>query len=261
MNDAGRIGFLIKGDYVATDTYEFLDVVYYNGSSYVAKKTTIGNAPAEDNEYWHIFAKGSLSPVIGVKGDAEEEYREGYVNITSDDVGALGKDGDSAENTITFESGDTADPAVLADMEVMESGEKHGGLFRKLSLAVRNIRWLKKFTEKLNTDLSATNTALQSKAPSDHTHDGRYYTKQQADDKTMLKTYDKQHSIDFSIKGYSTFVVPEIRIDTMTNIPFIPNLGQYRILLMEPIISGTQWQLRVTFWVNGEIVYKVCDLN
>ena len=181
MNDAGRIGFLIKGDYVATDTYGFLDVVYYNGSSYVAKKTTIGNTPTENNEYWHIFAKGSLSPVTGVKGEAEEEYREGYVNITSDDVGALGKDGDSAENTVTFESGDVANPAVWADVGVMESGEKHGGLFRKLSLAVRNIRWLKKFTEKLNTDLSATNTAIQGKAPSDHTHDGRYYTESEVD--------------------------------------------------------------------------------
>lgn len=58
MNNAGRIGFLIKGEYDNTVTYDFLDVVYYNGASYVAKKPTIGNAPARNNEYWQIFAEG-----------------------------------------------------------------------------------------------------------------------------------------------------------------------------------------------------------
>lgn len=80
------------------------------------------------------------------------------IHVTPEDKeawdGKMEPDGDSAENTVTFESGDVADPAVWADMELMQSGEKHGGLFRKMSLAVRNIRWLKKFTEKLNTDLS-----------------------------------------------------------------------------------------------------------
>lgn len=54
--DAGRIGFLVKGEYQETETYRFLDVVYYNGSSYVAKKDTTGNRPAENNEYWQILA-------------------------------------------------------------------------------------------------------------------------------------------------------------------------------------------------------------
>lgn len=37
------------------------------------------------------------------------------------------------------------------------------------------------FFHELNTDLSATNTAIQGKAPSDHTHDGRYYTESEVD--------------------------------------------------------------------------------
>lgn len=57
MNDAGRIGFVIKGAYDATATYDFLDLVYYKSASYVAKKLTVGNAPQESNEYWQIFAK------------------------------------------------------------------------------------------------------------------------------------------------------------------------------------------------------------
>lgn len=58
--DAGRIGFLLKGDYNADSTYDFLDVVYFGNASYVAKKETAGNAPAENNEYWQILARGSV---------------------------------------------------------------------------------------------------------------------------------------------------------------------------------------------------------
>lgn len=57
MNDAGRIGFVLKGEYQDAATYDFLDVVYYDGASYVAKKLTVGNEPQESNEYWQIFAK------------------------------------------------------------------------------------------------------------------------------------------------------------------------------------------------------------
>lgn len=118
----------------------------------------------------------------------------------------------------------------------------------------------------LNTDLSGkvsdTDPRLSdSRTPKDHTHDGRYYTKQQVDDKTLLKTYDLQHGLDFGIEGYSTFLVPKTRIDMVADIPLIPNTGTYRILGVDPIISGTQWQLRVIFWVNGQAIYKVCDLK
>lgn len=66
MRDAGRVSFIIKGYYNSQNTYEFLDVVYYGNSSYVAKKETIGNEPEESNEYWQIFARGqyaSFQPV------------------------------------------------------------------------------------------------------------------------------------------------------------------------------------------------------
>lgn len=58
MNDAGRIGFVIKGEYSTDETYDFLDVVYYKGDSYVAKKLTTGNTPQKSDEYWQILAMG-----------------------------------------------------------------------------------------------------------------------------------------------------------------------------------------------------------
>ena len=85
MNNAGRIGFLIKGEYNNTDTYDFLDVVYYGGASYVAKKLTIGNIPTKESEYWQILA-GSGS--IADDGDISNTYvlfeeSENRDNVTS----------------------------------------------------------------------------------------------------------------------------------------------------------------------------------
>lgn len=59
MNDAGRIGFVVRGEYDSSATYDFLDVVLFGNSSYVAKKLTIGNAPAENSEYWQMLARAS----------------------------------------------------------------------------------------------------------------------------------------------------------------------------------------------------------
>lgn len=87
MNDAGRIGFVQKGDYSSSATYDFLDVVYYNGASYVAKKLTTGNTPEHDNEYWHILADANL--LTGVKGNNETAYRTGQVNLTAENIGAF----------------------------------------------------------------------------------------------------------------------------------------------------------------------------
>lgn len=58
--DAGRVSFLLKGNYDSTITYDFLDVVYYNGASYSAKNETTGNPPTR-NEYWQILAGYELT--------------------------------------------------------------------------------------------------------------------------------------------------------------------------------------------------------
>ena len=98
MNDAGRIGFLISGEYNNTETYDFLDVVYYGNSSYVAKKLTVGNPPADNNEYWQALAKVPGSTVLGVKGNAETTYRTANVNLTAANIG-LGNVNNTADST------------------------------------------------------------------------------------------------------------------------------------------------------------------
>lgn len=60
MNDAGRIGFVLCGDYDENKTYEFLDVVSYGNGSYAAKKTTTGVAPGNLST-WQKLTEGGAS--------------------------------------------------------------------------------------------------------------------------------------------------------------------------------------------------------
>lgn len=54
--NAGRVAMVPRGDYSATTAYKRLDVVTYNGSGWLCKADTTGNAPADGSTYWQLLA-------------------------------------------------------------------------------------------------------------------------------------------------------------------------------------------------------------
>jgi hypothetical protein len=56
--DIGKLTFTHKGDYAGGTAYVANDVVYYNGSAYVAKTSTTGNLPTS-TAHWNTFTAGS----------------------------------------------------------------------------------------------------------------------------------------------------------------------------------------------------------
>ena len=56
--DIGKLTFTHKGDYSGSTAYVLNDVVYYNGSAYIAKQNTTGNVPTNAT-YWNQFSAGS----------------------------------------------------------------------------------------------------------------------------------------------------------------------------------------------------------
>lgn len=64
----------------------------------------------------------------------------------------LRADGDTKDNIATFQSGDTENPTGWADVSPIESGERHSSLWRKFSLGIKNLRYLKKLLG--TTDIS-----------------------------------------------------------------------------------------------------------
>jgi len=56
--DIGKLTFTHKGDYAGGTAYVANDVVYYNGSAYIAKTSTTGNLPTS-TAHWNTFTAGS----------------------------------------------------------------------------------------------------------------------------------------------------------------------------------------------------------
>ena len=63
MASAGRILILPKGNYDAETEYEMLDLVKHNGTSWLAKKISVGIEPSEaNNDYWmDLFDNNKLA--------------------------------------------------------------------------------------------------------------------------------------------------------------------------------------------------------
>lgn len=64
----GRVGIVPRGAYNATTTYEPLDLVEYNGGSYVNKSGCVSMDPTHTT-YWQVSAEKGEIGVQGPKGD------------------------------------------------------------------------------------------------------------------------------------------------------------------------------------------------
>ena len=79
MTSAGRILIMPKGDYNAETEYEMLDLVKHNGTSWLAKKESIGIEPSNDNsEYWQNL----FEPEAFVESMIEAKVKE-YIEKNS----------------------------------------------------------------------------------------------------------------------------------------------------------------------------------
>ena len=101
------------------------------------------NVYKTSDSYWDVLAG---TPVTSVNG------QRGNVNITSESIGALSVDGDSAENTVIYTSDDHLTANAWTNVDVLASGEKHSSIFNKVSKMFKNMRYIWKFLG--TTDIS-----------------------------------------------------------------------------------------------------------
>jgi len=91
----GKVATTPKGEYSGSTKYLKLDVVLYNGSSYVCLKESTGNLPT-DTEYWQLMAS---------KGDTGASGQDGYTPVkgvdyfTAEDIASLNIPDDTADLT------------------------------------------------------------------------------------------------------------------------------------------------------------------
>ena len=120
MLSAGRVLIKPEGDYSPLKTYEMLDYVSYNGSSYIAKKTTTGNLPT-DTEYWQLSASGAQSQNV-TSNFAEVEGSDIASSPHAIDDVFVNKDGKLLKATLAISIGDTividtnCEPTTVEDL-------------------------------------------------------------------------------------------------------------------------------------------------
>lgn len=74
----GRVIPVFKGDYDSSVSYEHLDIVVYDGSTYIAIIDTINNVPTNE-EFWALLVK---RPIKGIDYFTEEEIEQIVAEIT-----------------------------------------------------------------------------------------------------------------------------------------------------------------------------------
>ena len=63
--DLGKIYPVYKGEWTSNTQYEVLDIVYHNGSSYIAKQNNIHENPDGNPSVWGILAlRGEISGAL-----------------------------------------------------------------------------------------------------------------------------------------------------------------------------------------------------
>lgn len=199
------IGMADKGIYSESGTYYYLNTVFYNGSTYTALKDNPEGTPSNDGINWKLVAQGAsknislesvafdealkrsniqsgdtlgeaLGKISKMYNDLNNVAFSGSYNDLTDkpdipskpeDIGAVALNGDTKDNTVTFESADTDEdkfaggddvsavseyPVRWTHMPLLESGKTHGTFLNWISIAFKNLRYIGKFFG--STDIS-----------------------------------------------------------------------------------------------------------
>lgn len=117
-----------------------------------------------NNNKWDVLAG---SPVTGIKGDSELDYRRGNVNITKANIGLGNVDNtsDSAKSTAfgTFTSSDeTSNPSWISQNKFESDTVQNN--FGELSKTVNNTRYLKNHLDSAESNISTNASNISTNA-------------------------------------------------------------------------------------------------
>lgn len=169
----------------------------------------------------------------GKAGSIDLEARQSIEDL---DNNKLDKTGDSASNTVTFTSGDSTSPTGWADIVAVASGETHASLFRKFSLAVKNLRYLYKMLG--STDISAIGDGTITGAIS--TQNSNFL--------------GKNISSDFTVTNISDFVAYKVGNMVVFSFTCIDSTKDCKITTVKhkPILNSGYFATCYQAWANKD---------
>lgn len=126
----GRVSIVFKGEYNVNTQYEQLDVVSYNGSSYIALKLTKGNAPT-NTEYWGVMAEKGEATDLSLYSLISETGNKIELTIDNNTYVMSLKLKDKNNNTISMGS-------IDLPLETMVVGASYDDEHKKIILTLKN---------------------------------------------------------------------------------------------------------------------------
>ena len=115
--DLGRITPTYRGRYETNTSYNELDIVEFNGSSYIARKSVTGVTPGTDDASWGLIAKQGpkgTAGEVGPKGDKGDKGPQGSIGPAGD-IGPRGPQGIQGDQGVAGPKGDTGPQGPSGD--------------------------------------------------------------------------------------------------------------------------------------------------
>ena len=260
-NQVDKYMFNISDDFTTDDTFK-----EGAGHEYPAGV----NVYRTSDGYWDCLA-GNF--VAGVKGAKELTYHEGFVTLTPENIGALPEDGDSAENTVTYTSGDAVNsednPLAWTDVAVLESGEKHSSILAKISTMFKNVRYLFKMLGDVDIStigdgtvtgaISSQNETFTKQITDLNTDLGKLIIKSNIVNKTSNHGYIKDCVTSVVCKGDIAFFHFEGEIEGTIDLLFsdfgLPNTLKTPTGIYGDVSSGHYKTVATTHSETGKYLY------
>lgn len=99
----GEVGAVVpKGQYNASTAYTALDLVEYNGQSWLCRQGCTGQTPSQSSQYWQLFATGPNSAANVTYDNTSSGLVSNNVQNSIDEIAPLAK-----ETTISIQECDT----------------------------------------------------------------------------------------------------------------------------------------------------------
>jgi len=197
------------------------------------------NTPSANANYRILMSATAddTTKTEGARKDADLTYNPSTNTLTAKKVNA-----DTADSTVTFSSGDAANPTGWANVDLVTSGEKFSSLIRKFSLFGKNVRYLWKILG--STSLSGVGDGTVTGAISSINSNLIY------DDVSVSLTVDTE-----SIAGQN-IIIPEHKGYTVIGAMFTKNSPYYNTSITgNSVFIKSYWSTPQTFNNTIRFVY------